>query len=103
MKIIVFGAGAWGTALALSACREASAGHSVTLCARDPAQAAAMQTERENRRYLPGIRLPPDLNVITAGSVAAGATPARLATDADLVLVATPMAGLRATLSGLRH
>jgi glycerol-3-phosphate dehydrogenase (NAD(P)+) len=103
MKIIVFGGGAWGTALALSVCREAPARHSVTLCTRDPAQATVMQTERENRRYLPGIRLPPELSVISTGSGAAGATLACLAADADLVLVATPMAGLRDALSGLRH
>ena len=38
MKIIVLGAGAWGTALAMSASQNPLAPHSVTLWARDPAQ-----------------------------------------------------------------
>ena len=59
MKIIVFGAGAWGTALAVSA----AARHEVTLWARDAGQAQALRGERENRRYLPGVALPADLAV----------------------------------------
>ena len=51
--IAVFGAGAWGSALANLA---AQGGHAVTLWARDPAQAAAIQQSRENPR-LPGARL----------------------------------------------
>ena len=42
MKIIVLGAGAWGTALAMSAAQH-PAGHAVTLWARDAAQALAMR------------------------------------------------------------
>ena len=61
MKIVVFGAGAWGTALAVSA----GTRHEVTLWARDPAQAAAIDAVRENQRYLPGIALPPALAVAT--------------------------------------
>ena len=49
MKIMVFGAGSWGTALAVMA----SERHEVTLWARDPAQARALQSQRENRRYRP--------------------------------------------------
>ena len=62
MKIIVIGAGAWGTALAVSAARN-PAGHHVVLWARDGAQAEAMDDTRENARYLPGIPLPRELNV----------------------------------------
>ena len=51
MKILVIGAGAWGTALAISAAAHGS-GHSVVLWARDVAQAQAMQVERANTRYL---------------------------------------------------
>ena len=41
MKIVVFGAGAWGTALAISA----AARHEVSLWARDPAQAQAIAAD----------------------------------------------------------
>jgi glycerol-3-phosphate dehydrogenase (NAD(P)+) len=61
MKIIVLGAGAWGTALAVSACRNPQAQHQVTLWARDAAQTSSMEQLRENQRYLPGVALPPSL------------------------------------------
>ena len=95
MRITVFGAGAWGTALAASAAGR----HEVGLWARDPAQAALLAGERENRRYLPGITLPSGL-AIHAG--AAEAVPG-LAAAADLAIIATPMAGLRQLLSLLRN
>ena len=95
MKIAVFGAGAWGTALAVSA----AARHEVTLWARDPAQAAAIERERENRRYLPGIALPPALRAATGDAPAL----ARLAAGSDLAIIATPMAGLREMLTQLRQ
>lgn len=94
MKIVVIGAGAWGTAMAISAAAH-PAGHSVTLWARDAQQLADMQVQRSNARYLPGIALPPALE-LAGGDVAA------LAAAADLVIVATPMAALRAMLVQLR-
>ena len=94
MKIIVLGAGAWGTAVAMSAAQH-PAGHAVTLWARDAAQAAQMQTQRHNARYLPGITLPPSLT-LAHGDFAA------LWTGADLVIVATPMAALRGMRQALQ-
>ena len=117
MKIVVLGAGAWGTALAISASRNPHAGHSVThtvtLWARDEAQAQAMQQTRENTRYLPGVALPASLTVLAGlggahGAGAAGVAseaegPARLALQADLVVVATPVAGLRGLLGQIQQ
>jgi glycerol-3-phosphate dehydrogenase (NAD(P)+) len=94
MRIMVFGAGAWGTALAVIA----SARHDVTLWARNPAQTQALRSQRENRRYLPGIALPAALAVSAEPFESLGTS---LAT-ADVVLVATPMAGLREMLTRLR-
>lgn len=94
MKITVFGAGAWGTALAASAAGR----HTVQLWARDPAQARLLAAQRENRRYLPGIALPPQL-AIRADPLAALAG---LAAASDLAVIATPMAGLREMLELLR-
>lgn len=98
MKIIVLGAGAWGTALAISAARKPQAGRSVTLWARDVAQLAEMAARRENPRYLPGQALPASLQLsdqplaeLLAG---VGAN--------DLLIVATPMAALRGMLTQLR-
>lgn len=98
MKIIVLGAGAWGTALAINASRNASAQHRVTLWARDPGQTQRMQQLRENQRYLPGIALAPGL------LLSSQALPALVASlqPEDLVIVASPMAGLRGLLSQLQ-
>jgi glycerol-3-phosphate dehydrogenase (NAD(P)+) len=95
VKIAVAGAGAWGTALALAASRQ-SAGHSVLLWARDAAQAEAIQERRENARYLPGIELPLSLSVQSGVDALR-----RAAADTDLIVIATPVAGLRAMLAVL--
>jgi glycerol-3-phosphate dehydrogenase (NAD(P)+) len=98
MKIVVLGAGAWGTALAVNAASQPGTGHALSLWARDPVQARALQTQRENARYLPGIFLPNGVAVSPGG---AAEMPALVRT-ADLVVVATPMAGLRSLLSELQ-
>jgi glycerol-3-phosphate dehydrogenase (NAD(P)+) len=92
MKIAVLGAGAWGTALALAA---QAAGHDVQLWARAPAQADEMRTTRRNARYLPGALLPTALR-ITSDIAAVQQHGA-----AGLLIIATPMAGLRAALQAL--
>ncbi len=94
MKILVLGAGAWGSAVAMGAAQH-PAGHAVTLWARDAAQLAGMQAGRENARYLPGMAFPPTL-ALAGGDFAAPAG------AADLVIVATPMSALRGMLQALR-
>ena len=59
MNLAVLGAGAWGTALAVTL----SAAHRVTLWSRDAEQCRQMQVLRLNRRYLPDIPLPRDLEL----------------------------------------
>ncbi len=91
MKIAVLGAGAWGTALAAAAAPRCD----VLLWARDGAQATALAAERRNRRYLPEVELPAALR-ITSDRVRA------LAHARDgLIVIATPMAGLREQLEAL--
>ncbi len=98
MKIIVLGAGAWGTALAISASQNPLATHEVVLWARDPAQAAAMQAGRVNARYLPDLPLPAALRVIDGPADGL----AGLVAGQDLVVIGTPMAGLRGVLQQIR-
>jgi glycerol-3-phosphate dehydrogenase (NAD(P)+) len=93
MKILVLGAGAWGTALAISAAPR----QRVTLWARDAAQAAAIAADGENRRYLPGFAVPASVAVLDGPSAALPV----LAQQHDLVIVGTPMAGLRGMLQVL--
>ena len=94
MKVVVFGSGAWGTALASVAAPR----HEVTLYARDARQAQALVAARENQRYLPGVSLPPSLAVLAEPADGA----ASAAAGSDLVVIATPMAGLREKLVQLR-
>lgn len=98
MNVIVLGAGAWGTALAISAARAPQPGRTVTLWARDAALVADMAARRENVRYLPAQALPPSLQ-LSAEPLAL-----RLAAlqPSDLVVVATPMAALRGMLTQLQ-
>jgi glycerol-3-phosphate dehydrogenase (NAD(P)+) len=83
--IVIRGAGAFGTALAISLARN----HAVTLWARDPEHAADMQDRRENARRLPGVSLPENIRVCAEIETVEGA---------DAVLLAVPMQTLRALL-----
>ena len=94
MKILVIGAGAWGTAMAISAAAHPE-GRQVVLWARDATQAEAMQAARANERYLSGVRLPDALAVVHGDVLP-------LAQAADLVVLGTPMAALRQWLLQLR-
>ena len=94
MRIVIFGAGAWGTALAIAVAER----HRVSLWARDPALAHEIVTAGENAKYLPGCRLPP--SVAVRADLAPG-LPA-LAAAHDLAVIASPMAGLRELLQTLR-
>lgn len=58
--IAVFGAGSWGTALAMLL---AENGHRVNLWSHNAEHATSMQNDRENSRYLVGLRLPENLNI----------------------------------------
>lgn len=84
MKITVIGAGAWGTALAL---HFALHNHQVAIWARNAEQLAAMQADRENKRYLPGFKLPDNLTAHTDLAAALEGS--------EMVMVVTSVAGLR--------
>ncbi len=89
--ITVLGAGAWGTALAISACLRVP----TMLWARDAGQAAQINSQRRNARYLDAVDLPPVLRV--QSDLAAALAHAR----EGLIVIATPMAGLEAMLRAL--
>jgi len=94
--LAVLGAGAWGTALAIALARSGEAlasRHRVTLWARDAAQAQAIAAARRNARYLPEIALPE--------SLAIGSDLRTALSDAELLIAATPVAGLRDLLGRL--
>ncbi len=86
-EVVVLGAGAWGTALAVHAAR---LGQRVTLWARDPGHAEAMRAAGENARRLPGNPFPEGLCVTTDPGCAVGAA---------LLVLAVPMQPLRQVLA----
>ncbi|CUH86586.1 Glycerol-3-phosphate dehydrogenase [NAD(P)+] [Phaeobacter sp. CECT 5382] len=85
MSISVLGAGAFGTALAVSLAKQAP----VTLWARDTDHIAAMQAARCNEARLPGITLPEALSLTDDF---------KSAVQADTLLLAVPMQKLRSVL-----
>jgi glycerol-3-phosphate dehydrogenase (NAD(P)+) len=88
MQIAILGAGAWGTALAISLAEH----HRIALWTRDAAQRDALRTTRRSR-YLAQVALPESIDV--RGSIA------DCVGDAALVLVVTPTAGLRDACAGV--
>lgn len=78
MRVVVVGAGSWGTA---AACLLRDNDHDVTLVARDPAQADAINETGRNPRYATSARLD--------GIAAATIDTAPIA-EAELVVVAVP-------------
>ena len=79
--LALFGAGAWGTALAVRLAPRMR----VALWARDAAHAALLASARRNARYLPGIAIPDSLTVTSDLAAAA---------DAATLIVATPASAL---------
>ncbi len=104
MHIAIVGAGAWGTALAVSAAGQPQTPHKVSLWARDVAQVDAMQSDRVNQRYLPGVVLPQSLELRhwVNPSVAAREPALQSLRSASLIVIASPMAALRGMLASLR-
>ncbi len=91
MKIALLGAGAWGTALAIAFAGK----HEVTLWSREDDVAVDLVKTRENHRFFPGHRLPDAVRVETDFAAAVA--------DAQLLVVATPIAGLRPTAERLKQ
>jgi glycerol-3-phosphate dehydrogenase (NAD(P)+) len=86
MRIAVLGAGAWGTALAISL----AAKHNIKLWGRDAAQIEAMAASRSNAKYLPGIHIDNAVELTTSLPNALD--------GADLALVVTSTTGLADTI-----
>lgn len=84
----VYGAGAWGSALALTAAR---AGANVVLCGRNAVEAETLNATRQSP-HLPGAVFPP--------AVTAHADPAALA-GVDLLLLAVPAQSCRSAATEL--
>lgn len=88
MKVAVIGGGAWGTALAITLCKN---GHDVCLWVRSAEKAAQMAARRSNPR-LAGVGLPEQLKITSELSCAAGT---------DMTVMAVPSFALREISRGV--
>ena len=88
-RIAILGAGAWGTALAISLARRG--GHQVVLWAHSPLLAEQLADVGENLPYLPGFTLPADIYVTPD-------LPAAIF-EADMLVSVTPSQHLRETIA----
>ncbi len=90
-RIAILGAGAWGTALALSLARRG--GHQLCLWAHSPSLAEQLNETGENLAYLPGYILPVDVRVTSDLPSAVF--------EADIILCVMPSQHLRGILTDL--
>lgn len=87
-RIGILGAGAWGTALAISLARRG--GHSITLWSFAPEQVKEIKETGVNLQFLPGYTVPADVQVTTDLAAAVQ--------GADIVLCVTPSEHLRGVM-----
>ena len=92
MKVSVLGAGAWGTTLAVLLHYN---GHRVTLWEYDRKYTRQILKHRENKTYLPGIKLPEELLVTHDLEEAS--------TDKNLIVLAVPSQFLRSVVKSLKY
>ncbi len=87
-KIAVMGAGSWGTAFALVL---ADAGNEVTIWGRRVEVCDAINNDRENGEYLPGVEIPVAISATT--------DPAEALAGRSVIVLAVPSQNLRANLT----
>ncbi len=92
MKVTVLGAGSWGTTLALVLFENK---HDVNLWTYKPTQADLMRKTGENKPFLPGIPLPPQLNILTDIEEACH--------KREMIVAAVPSQFLRSVIEKIAH
>jgi len=90
-KISVLGAGGWGLALALSVFKN---GNDVTVWSPFEGEIAELESNRESKRLLPGVRLPQELHFTSSLSDIE---------NSDITVIATPSFAVRETARRLRE
>lgn len=90
-RIAILGAGAWGTALALSLARQQT--HELTLWAHSPDHADELARTRQNSRYLPGFPIAHSIHITSSLD--------ETVNRADTLLSVTPSINLPETIAAL--
>ena len=92
MRIAVLGAGSWGTTLAIVLSENK---HDVSLWTYRPEQAAMMKETLENPAFLPGIKIPEQICILTDIEEAAY--------KKDMIVSAVPSQFLRSVIQQIAH
>nr|WP_317922081.1 NAD(P)H-dependent glycerol-3-phosphate dehydrogenase [Tepidimicrobium xylanilyticum] len=87
-RVGVLGGGSWGTALAILLSNN---NHSVDIWIRDAKQKEHMVNFRENKKYLPGISIPENINVTDDLS--------QVIHNKDIIVLSIPSHGIRKVLN----
>ena len=82
-RVAVIGAGSWGTAISVSLAR---GGHNVVLRSRTTEAAEELSRSGENKKYLPGVKLPEGIEHTADAACVEGA---------ELIVMATPSHTMR--------
>lgn len=91
-NIGVLGGGSWGTALAVLL---ANKDMNVDMWLRDDVQLLNMINDRENKKYLPNIKIPLNLNLFNDIE--------KTIYDKDVILLSIPTHGIRETLENIKQ
>lgn len=89
--IAIIGAGSWGLALGLLLNEK---GNDITLWCYQEEEKDCILTHRENKRCLPGIKIPLEISVTTSIEEAV--------TDKDIIVMAVPSKATRATITAMK-
>ena len=92
MRIAVLGAGSWGTTLAILLSEN---NHDVSLWTYRPEQAALIAETHENPAFLPGIKIPKQISILTDIQKAAY--------KKDIIVSAVPSQFLRSVIQQIAH
>jgi glycerol-3-phosphate dehydrogenase (NAD(P)+) len=97
MKVTVIGAGSWGTAVALHVAKSHPEHTDIQLCPRTEKHAIELQIQQENKRYLPEVSFPKNLQITSDWSKVF-----HQPNESDhLLIIATPFSGLTEVVSAL--
>ena len=92
MRISVLGAGGWGTTLAILLYHN---GHDVTLWEYKRRYAKTLSSSHENKIYLPGIRIPKEINITHSLEESC--------TGKHMIVLAVPSQFIRSVLHSIKH
>ena len=91
-KIVILGSGGWGTAVAVMMAKYSK--HEIVLWSAFEEEIATLKSDGENKKYLPGIKIPEEITLISDISCTA---------DADIAVIATPSFVVRSVCQKLRN